>query len=240
MQRVPVVCINSQLPHAWGPSCLYAAAGLTRLQLRSVHGTHIGGLSRLSALPSLSSLSLSDTNYSSRMRLEDLAMLLAASSLTRLAIAPHNLTGPLLNCLAEMHEPDWQAGMAQGPQPPQQRTQGAAAAAAGAAGGAAGVRAALAAHTMADAGAAFNPGVEGQLPAPHPLLWLRVALHPGPRFERALASACSLTRLTRLELGWTPVPHVSERFTGGGGWVKLGMQGAKQGGGMGDAGSGVL
>ena len=186
-----------------------------------MHGTHIGGLSRLSALPSLSSLSLSDTNYSSRMHDEDLAMLLAASSLTHLAIAPHNLTKPLLLCLAEMHEPDWQAVMAQGPPTPQQRTPGAAAAAGAAAGGAAGVRdmlrAALAAHNVADAGAAFNPSVEGQLPPPPPLLWLRVALHPGPRFERALASACNLTRLTRLELGWTPVPHVSERGPAGGG-----------------------
>jgi hypothetical protein len=42
------------------------ATGLTSLELRSTHGTHIGGLARLTSLQALAHLSLSDREYSTR------------------------------------------------------------------------------------------------------------------------------------------------------------------------------
>lgn len=164
--------------------------GLTRLRLRSTHGTHVGGLSHLSALTALASLSLSDWTHSSRASDQDLCMLLGSSSLTSLSLGSNSLTAPLLNCLAAMNAPDWLAGLARQPAAHQADV--------------AGVRATLAQQSIADTAAELlEADAEQQLPAPPPLLCLRVLLNSFPRpNERAFRSACCLTGLTCLQLGW--------------------------------------
>lgn len=116
-------------------------SGLTRLQLRSACGTHLGGLARLTALQHLASFCQADRRHSSRATHTDLAMLLGAgsSSLTHLALGPHSLTQPLVNCLAEMHSDEWQTGLALrgSHHTPTQQQGGAGASAAGAAAAAA-------------------------------------------------------------------------------------------------------
>lgn len=183
--------------------------GLTRLRLRSTHGTHVGGLAHFSALTALASLSLSDWNHSSRASDQDLCMLLGSSSMTSLSVGSSSLTAPLLNCLAVMHTPDWQPAAHQAD--------------------VAGVRATLAQRSIADTAAELlDADAEQQLPASPPLLCLRVLLNSFPHpNERAFRSACCLTGLTCLQLGWVTGRRGEVSDSGGvtrlrqGGWPDM-------------------
>jgi len=164
----------------------------------------------LSALSHLAHLTLADRSAAERANHRDLAMLLGSSSLTHLQLGFHSLIQPLLGCLAEMHSDDWRAGFVLGPQKQQQPQQQAATAGRTAAGG--GATDALAMRVMTGAGAAGGPIANGaverqQLPSPPALRTLSVVLSTSAQAGNPLQHICALTSLTRLYLGWLPIPR---------------------------------
>ncbi|KAF6263776.1 hypothetical protein COO60DRAFT_343129 [Scenedesmus sp. NREL 46B-D3] len=197
-------------------------AGLTRLQLRSTHGTRPGGLVRFASLERLADLRLADSNQHSKAT--DVAMLLGRTCLTQLRLGYYpTLLPPLLKSLVELQE----AAEAAAEAPPS--AAGSRHGSAAAAGSAAHVRPrnaprdvparphaadhstpAAAATTAADnasVSAAPQPD-SADTPQPPPLHELSVVLSPYMGFARdCFQSLVALTRLTRLDIGWLVRPE---------------------------------